>query len=470
MHHTKTKKGFPTLLLYLALFLLLIGGVAAAGGFAYQTARSMYATGNFNIFQPGNFVDRSSGQPLAPGETPALEPILITKGPEAKPWDGASRVNILVMGLDYRDWEAGGGPPRTDTMILLTVDPLTKTAGMLNIPRDLWVNIPNVGYERINTAYRMGEVLRLPDGGPGLAILTVEQFLGVPIHFYAQIDFFAFEKFIDEIGGIEVEVPEEITVDPLGPKNKVTLQPGRQQLDGPVSLAYARARNTENADFDRAERQQQVILATRHKILSLNMLPTLISKSPILYQDLSEGINTNMSLDQVISLAWLVPQIQLDEIKKGVIGPPEHVRFATSPDGTQDVLRPVPNKIRLLRDEIFTSDVHSPSLTGMSEEELLQVEKASLSVLNGTGRAGLAGATAEFLQEKGANVIVTGDAGQFYHYTTVIDYTGNPYTVRYLSNLMHIQRNQIRVEYNPASEMDVLIFLGADWAGNNPLP
>jgi polyisoprenyl-teichoic acid--peptidoglycan teichoic acid transferase len=470
MRQTKPTKGIPTLLLYLFLFLLMIGGVALAGLWTYQTARNVYASGSFNIFQPGNFVDRSPTQTLLPGETPVLETTLAPKGPEPKPWDGASRVNILVMGLDYRDWEAGGGPPRTDTMILLTVDPLTKTAGMLNIPRDLWVNIPNVGYEKINTAYRMGEVHRLPDGGAGLAILTVEQLLGVPIHFYARIDFFAFEKFIDEIGGIEVDVPEEITVDPLGPKNKVTLEAGKQHLDGPVSLAYARARNSENADFDRAVRQQQVILATRDKILSLNMLPTLVTKAPVLYQDLSEGIHTNLSLEQVISLAWLVPQIQPENIKKGVIGPPEHVRFATSPDGTQDILRPVPNNIRLLRDQIFTTDLHSPAVTGMSEAELILAENASLSVLNGSGRPGLAGRTVEYLQEQGANVIVTGDAEQFYHYTTIIDYTGNPYTLRYLANLMHIQRNQIRIEYNPDSGMDILVFLGADWAGNNPLP
>jgi polyisoprenyl-teichoic acid--peptidoglycan teichoic acid transferase len=470
MHQTKQSKGFPSLLLYLFLLLLLVGVGILAGFWVYQTTRSMYASGSFNLFQPGSFEDRTTKEPLAPGESPTLEPSFATKGPEPKPWDGASRVNILLMGLDYRDWEAGEGPPRTDTMILLTVDPLTKTAGMLNVPRDLWVNIPNVGYERINTAYRMGEVLRLPGGGPGLSILTVEQLLGVPVNFYVQLDFFAFEKFIDEIGGIEVEVPEEITVDPLGPKNKVVLAPGKQQLDGPVALAYARARNTENADFDRANRQQQVILATANKILSLNMLPTLVSKAPVIYQDLSEGIHTNMSLDQIISLAWLSPQIRLDTIKKGVIGPPEYVRFATSPDGTQDILRPVPSNIRLLRDEIFTSNEHSPALIGMSEIELLTTEKAAISVLNGSGRAGLAGRTAEFLQEQGANVIVTGDAEQFYHYTTIIDYTGNPYTVRYLENLMHIQRNQIRIDYNPDSGMDVLIFLGADWAGSNPLP
>jgi anionic cell wall polymer biosynthesis LytR-Cps2A-Psr (LCP) family protein len=81
---------------------------------------------------------------------------------QTQPWDGADRVTVLIMGLDLRDWEAGEGAPRTDTMILLTLDPLSKTAGMLSIPRDLYVSIPGFQYERINTAYRQGEVYQLP--------------------------------------------------------------------------------------------------------------------------------------------------------------------------------------------------------------------------------------------------------------------------------------------------------------------
>ena len=112
-------------------------------------------------------------------------------------WDGASRINILFIGLDYREWQENDGPPRTDTMILFTVDPLTKTAGMLSIPRDLWVNIPGFGYSRINTAYPSGEGAQLPGGGAGLAMKTVEQLLGVPVHYYAQIDFGTFVDLVN---------------------------------------------------------------------------------------------------------------------------------------------------------------------------------------------------------------------------------------------------------------------------------
>jgi hypothetical protein len=112
---------------------------------------------------------------------------------ELPPWDGASRVNILVMGLDYRDWVAGEGAPRTDPMMLASVDPISKTAGLLSIPRDLWVNLPGFGIGRINTAYRFGETYELPGGGR-VAMKTVEGLLGLPIDYYALIDFSAFER------------------------------------------------------------------------------------------------------------------------------------------------------------------------------------------------------------------------------------------------------------------------------------
>ncbi len=93
------------------------------------------------------------------------------------------------MGLDLRDTEGDDAAPRSDTMILLTMDPLNNTAAAIAIPRDMWVGVPGYGYYKINTAYRLGELNDLPGGGPALAVQTVEEFLGVPIDFYAQVGF-----------------------------------------------------------------------------------------------------------------------------------------------------------------------------------------------------------------------------------------------------------------------------------------
>ena len=99
--------------------------------------------------------------------TEYVAPLQAAGGPTAEPWDGASRVTVLLIGLDFRDWEAGE-TPRTDTMILLTMDPISKTAGMLSIPRDMWVSIPGFDHGKINTAYYLGEIYNLPGGGPGI--------------------------------------------------------------------------------------------------------------------------------------------------------------------------------------------------------------------------------------------------------------------------------------------------------------
>jgi len=399
-------------------------------------------------------------------------PLQNDNGPTPQVWDGAGRVTVLAMGLDSRDWEDNGeGPSRTDSLMLLTVDPTTRTAGILSIPRDLWVNIPGYGYGKINTAHFIGEAYGEPGGGPGLTVKTVEEFLGIDINYYARIDFNAFEKFVDEIGGIEINVPEEITVDPIGPGNTVTLQPGEQILDGPTALAYARNRETIGSDFDRAERTQQVVLGIRNKVLKLNMLPKLVTKAPVLYNQLSSGVNTNLSLEEMVKLAWLAAQIPTENIKHAVITP-DMVTNSWSPEGFE-ILLPDTDKIRQLRDEIFTSTgPASPVAETVVGDpvEMMNQEDARISVLNGTYTSGLASKTGEYLNNQGINVTVTGNAQELSEYTTIIDYSGKPYTVRYLVDLMHIDPNHIYSRYDPNSEVDIAILLGADWAENNTMP
>lgn len=450
-----------------AAFVLL---ALAAGVLAYRFTRELVATWDITSL-PGISIQRDPTNTPGEGTDPTREPQTVA-GPTPQPWDGASRVSVLVMGLDYRDWESDQGAPRTDTMMLLSVDPLSKTAGMLSIPRDLWVNIPGFQPNKINTAHRFGEIYKLPGGGPGLAIKTVEQMLGVPINFYAIVDFYAFERFIDEIGGIEIEVPEEIKVDPLGPANTVVLEAGTHTLDGPVALAYARARNTEGGDFDRAQRQQQVVLAIRQKIVSLDMLSTLVGKAQVLYDEVASGVQTNMTLEQAIRLAWLAQQIPRENIERGVIGT-EHVSFGKSPEGL-DIAKPIPDKIRLLRDEIFTTEaLGSPAAAQSDPLDLVQAEDARLSILNGATvfpqNDGLAARTQSYLETQGFNVASVGNAVQT-PYTTVTDYTGNPYTLKFLVDLMGIAPNRIFSQYDPNSAVDVELALGNDWAVDNPMP
>jgi LCP family protein required for cell wall assembly len=457
--------------------LLLVAFIALAGVTAvlvFNAVRSFVTSWEITDL-PGIVVKPEQGATPVPGQT--SEDSVVNPGPNQpslrptpEPWDGASRVNMLVMGLDYRDWESGEGAPRTDTMILVSVDPLSQTAGMLSIPRDLWVSIPGFEHERINTAYRSGEIYEMPGGGPGLAMATVEELLGLEIDYYAQIDFFAFERFIDEIGGVKIDIPETIKVDPVGEKLPRNLPPGTQVLPGDLALAYARARNSEGVDFDRAVRQQQVIMAIRNRLLHHDMLFSMIGKASSLYEELSSGINTNMSLDQAIKLAWLLPQIPEENIKSGVIGPPDYVAFGKSPDG-MEVVKPRPQNLRLLRDEIFTTTgITNPELANATAKDMMLAESAAVSVLNGAATPGLATRTQDYLDIEGITVIGTGDSPDQQTSTLVIDYTGNPYTLKYLVDLMGISENKILHRFDPASEVDVVVILGYDWANNNPMP
>ena len=399
------------------------------------------------------------------GDEPEPTLAVLDELPDA--WDGNERVTILLMGLDYRDWERGEGPSRTDSMMLVTLDPLTRTAGMLSIPRDLWVEIPGFGHGRINTAYFLGEQDRLPGGGPELAVKTVEKFMGVPIQYYVQIDFGAFVKMVDEIGGVELTVYEEIYIDPIGKDNTILLQPGNYRFDGEQTLAYARVRYTEGGDFDRATRQQQVAMAIRDQVIELSNLPGLLASVPALYQDLTEGIRTNLAVDQMIALAMLALQVTPDSVDRAVIAPPEMVTLETVLYGGEEakVLKPVPDKIRLLRDEVFTATgAIGPSINTDTPREAAELEAANLAVLNGAGEEGLAGKFAEVLGELGFTVAEIANADRLdYPTTRIIDYTGNPYTVQYLVDLMDLTQSQVLFQTLPGNEVDVALIIGYDW-------
>ncbi len=390
---------------------------------------------------------------------------------QAAEWDGASRVNMLVMGLDYRDWQAGD-IPRTDSMIVLTLDPVTLSAGMLSIPRDMWVEIPGFDYGKINTAYFLGEANRLPGGGPALAVKTVEQFLGIPIHFYAQIDFKAFVDFIDELGFIEIEVPYAMDIDPLGQGNTIRLRKGSYDFNGEQALAYARARHTDGGDFDRAGRQQQVVMAVLDKVLNFYSLPKLVANAPTLYQTLSSGVKTNLTLQQAISLAWTVSKIDdpFHSIKRATITE-DVVTMSMSADG-QSILIPIPDEVRMIRDSVFAgSGTVSPvaaTLTG-DDAALVREEMARISVQNGTSSGGLASQTSQYFTAQGLTVVEETNATEIHSASELIVYNGKPYTITYLAELLGVSSTRIYNQYNPDAPSDIVIILGEDWANNNPM-
>ncbi len=378
-------------------------------------------------------------------------------------WTGTDRVTVLVMGIDRRVGEDEKGY-LTDTMLLVSVDPVARTAAMLSIPRDLWVEIPDgFGVDTINTANRTGDYYDYPGGGPALAVKTVEHNLGVTVNYYVRMDFTAFETLIDTIDGIDIDNPTDID-DPYYPNGSYGFEPftlaaGEHHLNGHDALRYARTRHG-NSDIDRAQRQQQVAMAVRDRVLRFDMLPTLIARAPALYQTLNDSVWTDMSLEQMVSLALLAQDIPRENIRSAVIDF-RYVLDYETPEGRQ-VLVPLRDRIRELRDELFSNSAATGPRATADDVSLMADEAAKVEVLNGAGVDGLARSTAEWLTEQGVNVVAFDTADRpDYGNSVIVDYTGKPYTVRWLQQTFGV--DTIISGADPNSPVDVRIILGANW-------
>jgi LCP family protein required for cell wall assembly len=390
-------------------------------------------------------------------------------------WDGGSRINIAFFGLRGGEINNGDCPACMDTIILMTLDPATKTAGMLSIPRDMWINIPGYGYTRINMAWTIGENSKLPGGGPGLAMKTVSQLIGVPVDYYVQADFGTFVSFINMIGGVDVYVNERMVLDPAGPgQDHFVLLPGDfRHLNGKRALAYARCRDgtkgCSGGDFGRAKRQQQIILAIRDKVLDPTYFPTLLAQAPQLYTEFSSGIHTNMPIEGALKLAMLVQDIPVENIKQGAIDINMAVPSTVMVNGVQaSVLRPVPDLIRILRDEIF---VPSGPLSPMAQGDavtLMQSDSVKVRIINNTSTTDLDQRTAAFLNAQGIQVVEFGAPTGTASRTKVVLYTPKLYALRYLKELFGLVSSQIVIQPDPASAVDIEIRLGEDWGDRLP--
>lgn len=407
------------LFLYIALVLFALGGLFSGYVF-YGTVRALVAEAdipllpNLNFFAPAPPTEANSDLPQVPV------------------WQRTERVNLLLLGADKRPDET---VYRTDTIIVLTLDPATKSAGMLSIPRDLWVPIPGYGESRINQAFVLGEVKKYPGGGPALAMRTVQEFLGVPIHGYVLVDFEGFRKLIDQIGGIDVLVEKPIDdtqypTDDYG-YQEVHIPAGLVHMDGDLALKYARVRHG-SSDIDRGRRQQQVLMAARDKALHLNLLPKL----PSLMATVMGAVQTDLQPGEILALAKLGNQVDAANIQSRVIDYTMVMETKTPSGG--DVLLPNREKIRALVDEMFSSG---------NNPKRVPEESAKIEVLNGAGVPGLAAQMAALLKEQGFEVVAIDNADRSdYAETLIVDYANNTQTVALLAQLLNVAERNIRHE------------------------
>jgi LCP family protein required for cell wall assembly len=225
--------------------------------------------------------------------------------------------NVLLLGSDIA-LEDGVG--RTDTMIIVAINRDGPTASMVSLPRDLWVYIPGWMNNRLNTALSRGSSVGYPGGAVAQLTDTILYNFGIPIHYYAQIDFEGFKEGVDLIGGIDVAVScrlrdWRLKSPELYPENEdnweiYTLEPGVYHMDGDMALWYARSRRT-TSDFDRGRRQQQLLRAALATGLDLNLIPQI----PELWGTYQDSVKTNMDIGRMLQMAALAPEIDKNGIQ-----------------------------------------------------------------------------------------------------------------------------------------------------------
>ncbi|MGZ6328559.1 MAG: LCP family protein [Candidatus Limnocylindrales bacterium] len=339
--------------LSLVLSVIVIGvhGAVAYYAWAFYDADSQ-------IFVAGG-ADGSGGAvgPLGTQGGPSSAP-----SPEATPYatpaTASSRLNMLMLGVDSGENRTHA---LTDTMLVVSVDPVSKQVAMLSIPRDV-SNFPLYGggtYPgKLNSlmTYAADHPAQFPDGPLTTLEREVGFILGIPIHYYASINLDGFRQMVDAVGGVDVVNPKLI-YDPLyhdfPDQHVFSLSAGPHHLDGWTALAYVRSRQgIGDSDFTRAARQQQVLVALRAKLTQ----PAMLAKLPSLLKAASQTIRTDFPSGQVGDMVALARTITDTGIQRFVLGPPYAFHPPNNQTGGVYTLQLNMDKIKALSIRLFGPD------------------------------------------------------------------------------------------------------------------
>lgn len=366
------------------------------------------------------------------------------------------RTNILILGMGGKNHPGG---TLSDTMIVVSINYQDNKIGMISIPRDLWVPIPGFGHAKINEAYADGEKNKSTAGSGGqLSSKTVENVLGIPIHYYLQIDFEGFKKIIDTVGGIDVYVEKDI-YDPYYPAdNMIDYSPfkisaGNHHMDGTLALKYARSRET-TSDFDRSRRQQQVMAATKEKILTLGILANPKKVTEII-NILGDHLKTNMSVDEIYALWNIGKSIDMTNVTSKVLDTSQNGPLVGAQDSRGYYIYPrkgVDNfsELQLLAKNLFGTNTNNEDKS-----------TAKIEVLNGTSQNGVAATVSEYLESYGYNVVKIGTAQNKSNKTMVYDFSGGKY-----NNFAQTIATQLKASIDTreaSSNIDIQVVVGEDY-------
>lgn len=370
---------------------------------------------------------------------PSPEPMPLVEQPEGT-------VNIVLLGVDS-DSRSGG---RTDVMIIVSIDPEIPAVSMISVPRDFYAWIPTYGFGKINTAGTHGDAY--PGGWAGLIKATIEYNLGIPIHYYARVNFNGFIDVVNLLGGVDVPVECELHdtfPNPANPEEgiEVDIYPGVQHLDGQYALWYARSRWSTH-DFDRNRRQQQIIRALYHRALDVN----IVSSIPELWGAVQQTVETDLGVNDLVWLGWVGTRLDMSNIKSRFIAPP-YLTPETSPTGAY-ILVPVEGAL-----EPLIAEALLPPAEGRSGQPVFRVE-----LWDGTGRAGMADVAAARLAWEGFEVVGV-QTVDYAPRTQIVDFTttgkGSPLWL--LTRLYGRQAEDIVTEPTEGAPAEFRVILGGDY-------
>ncbi|MCE5191161.1 MAG: LCP family protein [Actinomycetia bacterium] len=404
------------------LVVVIVIAVIAVGAaaYAYFTMRSIDRTIKAGV--------GSNGQTVA----------ALTKPVPKQPF------TILLMGSDARPKEEAA---RADTIIVARVDPQTRQVSMLSIPRDTRVEIPGHGISKINAANFYGGA----EGGPALMIKTVEGFLGIKVNHYMEVNFLGFQKAVDALGGVWINVDTTID-DPKAAGHSPHLRAqhidkGYQLLTGEYALTYVRSRAFPDADFTRMRHQQTFFKALAEQSSRIENLPKL----PTIAREMAPYTATDMSVNEMLDLVMAL---------KGINGNDLQTATVTGVWKTPYVWTDEKEKARLVAAFNAGRPFDATSTVGTAVEP----STVSVTVRNGAGQEGVASSASSILKSAGFVIGEVGNANQFVYDKTLVVYKDDANKAAADLVASKLPTGSVVASRGMYSfTTDVLVVVGKDW-------
>ncbi len=333
--------------------------------------------------------------------------------------EGDGRINVLLLA---RGGAGHDGADLTDTILIASIDPINKEAGLVSIPRDLWVKNDGGGSSKINAVFANAKDSALAKGKTnadaekaGFAAIQkkVTEVAGVPINYYAIVDFVGFREAIDTVGGVDINVQQQVYDTVLANENHgnpLIAKVGPQHMNGKQALLYAQSRyGSPRGDFDRNQRQREVAVALKDKVFTLGTFGNPIKVSQLM-DTFGNHIATNFNINEIMQLYNLGKQINSSQIKSAGLADPPQELVTTGNIGGQSVVVPKAGTYAYADIQSFVRNT--------LKDGFIKKEDPKIIVINGTTRSGLATARANELKSYGYNVTKVEDA-------PIKDYTNN---------------------------------------------